>query len=231
MKRYLLADVLSFLEVVCAIAIGVGIYCGFTPETVLTLFGIGELCDAFDGAAARKWPYPNDGKRRPWRNPTFIKHYEWAKDIFLGLITLAFIAVRIDFWTGVVCGGLALAMGLWMQGYAGSLWVHAHTRHQNDEERAHNLRELEEFYVKRRIYTYVPAIATLVLILLFSTAWFMLFKALIVFALVMMAIMLWSFKEDRRTSEDPEKLPRPSRAYMFILKRLMDERLFEDLEA
>ena len=225
MKRYHIADVLSLLEVLSSIAILVGIVWGLIPEVVLLLFGFGELCDAFDGSAARKWPYPDDGKRRPWRNPTFIKHYEWSKDIFLGLVVLAYIIIRIDLLTGIVCTSLALILGLSMQIFAGSLWIWANAENQSEEKREKAKQELEHYYVKRRVYLYIPSIVTLVLTLLYATSWPLVVKTLLLFVLVMLGIFLWDFKTDRCTSENPDKLPRPTKLCLSILSVLMDPKV------
>lgn len=226
MKKYHIADVLSFLEVVAAITILVGTVLGFKSEVILLLFGAGELCDAFDGAAARKWPYPDDGKRRFWRNPVFLKHYEWSKDIALGLITLAFIAVRIDLMTGVICGALALGLGSCMQIFAGSLWVWVHAESQSDKRREKAKADLEHYYVKRRIYVYVPAVVTLVLTLLYATSWPLVAKTIILFGLIMLGVYLWDFKADRRTSENADNIPRPAKLCLSILGVLMDPAVF-----
>lgn len=225
MKKYHVADVLSLLEVLCVVAIIVCIAMGIKSEIVLLLFGFGELCDAFDGSAARKWPYPDDGKRRPWRNPTFIRHYEWAKDIALGLSVLAYIIVRIDWLTGVVCTSLALGLGLGMQVFAGSLWIWANTEMRSEEKRKQARQDLEDYYLKRRIYLYVPGVVTLVLTLLYATSWPLVIKTLLVFGLTMVGIFLWDFKKDRRTSENPDKLPRPTKLCLSILSVLMDPKV------
>ena len=222
MKKYHIADVLSLLEVLAVVAIVVCTVMGAKPEPVLLLFGFGELCDAFDGTCARRWPYPNDGKRRPWRNPTFIKHYEWTKDICLGLATLIYIIIRVDLLTGIVCTSLALVFGLSMQVYAGSLWMWANAAVQSERKRAKARQELESYYVKRRIYLYIPSIVTLVLTLLYATSWLLVVKTLLLFGLTMFGIFLWDVKSDRRTSENPDGLPRPSKACIAILTVLMD---------
>ncbi len=231
MKKYHRADVLSFTEVICAFLIGAGIVLGFKVQTILLLFGAGELCDAFDGVAARRWPYPDDGKRRPWRNPIFIKYYEWTKDILLVLITLLYIAVRIDWATGLVCIGLSLIVGFWMQWYADTLWVRAHAKKLDEQARAEARAELEKFYIKRRVYTYVPGIAALVMTLLYLTEWALVIKTIIVFGIVMGGIFLWYFKEDRRTHEDVSRLPKPSWLDRIILRRMMGTELLDgDME-
>ncbi len=223
MKKYHIADVLSLLEVIAVFAILVCIVLDLKPEIVLLLFGFGEFCDAFDGSAARKWPYPNDGKRRPWRNPTFIKHYEWTKDIALGLSVLAFISIRIDsdLLEGIFCLSVAIILGLALQGFAGWLWIWMHAENQLAERRQEVRRNLERYYVKRRVYLYIPGIVTLVLILLYATSWSLMAKALLIFGLTMVGIFLWDFKEDRRTSENVDELPRPTRFCLLVLSVLM----------
>lgn len=50
---------------------------------VVWIFAIGEICDAFDGICARRWPYPNDGKYRWWRVPRTVQFLEHTSDIWL----------------------------------------------------------------------------------------------------------------------------------------------------
>ena len=64
MRKYHLADVLTSLETLCAVIL-IGFAIGNVPvDYALWVFAAAELCDAFDGICARRWPYPDDGKRR-----------------------------------------------------------------------------------------------------------------------------------------------------------------------
>ena len=67
MKRYLIADALTLLEVLCAIALAyMGLF-NCPVDYAIWIFATGIICDALDGPCARTWHYPKDGKRRWWR--------------------------------------------------------------------------------------------------------------------------------------------------------------------
>jgi len=90
MKKYHIADMLTLCQFLSTCILGVLLFTGATPQTALIIFGIGELCDAFDGICARKWKYPPDGKYRWWRE--YASELDQLTDIFhLGVMALFFI--------------------------------------------------------------------------------------------------------------------------------------------
>ena len=81
LKQYHIADILTLCEVICTCILGVLLFIGAKPQTALIVFGIGELCDAFDGICARNLkPYPKaantaGGENTPQKStrlPTFF---------------------------------------------------------------------------------------------------------------------------------------------------------------
>lgn len=81
LHQYHIADILTMCEVFCTCILGVLIYTGAAPEVALIVFGVGELCDAFDGICARKLKqYPNDGKYRWWR--VYASAIDQITDVF-----------------------------------------------------------------------------------------------------------------------------------------------------
>lgn len=108
---YYLADVLTLLRVVGTAAI-LGL-AGFGSDadtlTVLVLFALSELTDAFDGMAARRWPYPQDGKRRWWR--TYAEEIDQIADLALGGAATLFVGLHL-------APGLALAIAVGVVGFA-----------------------------------------------------------------------------------------------------------------
>lgn len=91
LKQYHIADILTLCEVICTCILGVLLFIGAKPQTALIVFGIGELCDAFDGICARNLkPYPKDGKYRWWRE--YAPEIDQITDIFhLSVMGLFFI--------------------------------------------------------------------------------------------------------------------------------------------
>ena len=92
MKKYYIADLLTVLEVILS---GVVIYLGFhsTISSGIASFVIliAELCDAFDGIAARTWPYPVGNY--PWRK--FATLYDILSDLLLGATALWYIIIVV----------------------------------------------------------------------------------------------------------------------------------------
>jgi len=94
------ADALTLLRVVLAIAVGVAIW---QDAWVLatTLFVVGILSDAFDGPAARKWPYSaEENAKLFWRNDPHV--LDNTADLALstaGLLGVTF--MLLSFWAAV----------------------------------------------------------------------------------------------------------------------------------
>lgn len=88
-KLYYLADVLTCSEVIAGIILLAMTALHISADVAIWVFVLGELCDAFDGPAARRWPYPNDGKKRWWR--TYVKEIEHGSDIFIAISCMAYL--------------------------------------------------------------------------------------------------------------------------------------------
>lgn len=236
-KKYLLADVLSYTEVALAIIMAiVAIFVPTDSGVALTIFGIGMLCDAFDGICARRWPYPSDGKYRFWRRPDYVKHLEWSKDIALGAMALLFIILQVDLAAGIIGLMAALVLGSVLQIWADYYWLKGHKEilqvkpdapddmkasvARQERARRQALEKAKRIYLKRRLYLYVPAIATIVIMLLYASNWPMWVKMLLTMALVMIELWLLEKKRDRLDDEDVEHLPPPSKLAIGILEVL-----------
>lgn len=90
MRKYHIADTLTLCKCICTCILGVLLFTGAKPQTALIIFGIGELCDAFDGICARKWKYPPDGKYRWWRE--YAPEIDQVTDVLhLSVMALFFI--------------------------------------------------------------------------------------------------------------------------------------------
>lgn len=197
MKKYFLADVLTFLRVICAILILVGCFLGFSSGVILFLFAFGELTDAFDGICARKWPYPNEGRGYFWRR--YIKIIEPTTDISLGLATLLFITMRVSLVAGIVLILIAMVIGFSVQIIAyGGVFKKIATATRNSLFRK-NPRAATRIVLFRRNVLYVGAIAVIVLTLLWDTEVEQTAKILLTMVAVMIGIVIWVIKVDRRT--------------------------------
>lgn len=89
MKKYHLADALSLIEILMGLTLLVMIVIPAPADWAIWVFVAGQLCDAFDGICARRWPYPDDGKPRWWRIPKVVQAIEHTSDILL-ISALAF---------------------------------------------------------------------------------------------------------------------------------------------
>lgn len=181
MKKHFIADVLSILEIVCGVIICGLLYTKAHSGHVFLLFCAGQLFDAFDGIAARRWPYPQDGKNRWWRN--HIEIIEYLKDIFLALSALIFITLKVDFATGIILIVFSTLIGTACQ---------IKITRSTPEIGA-------KIAIKRRNYGYLPALATVLLLLLWESPWPVFVKAGTAMSASMTGVYLWYKKEDRRT--------------------------------
>lgn len=184
MKKHHLADVLSLLEILCGALIIIFIFDQRIPihsGHIFVIFSVGQLFDAFDGIAARRWPYPQDNKRRWWREN--IEIIEYLKDIFLAFSALLFIVKRVDFTSGIIIVILSTAIGLICQ----IKIIHSPPK------------IAAQIALTRRNYGYLPGLATIILLLLWQSPWQIFIKASITMLTSISAVYLWYKKENRRT--------------------------------
>lgn len=162
MKKYHLADALTAIEVIMAvILIGMTIYRA-PPEWAIWVFVIGQLCDAFDGVCARRWPYPNDDKPRWWRVPRTVQLIEHVSDIFLLVACAIFLVVRSSLIIRAltVIGGITIA----------TICFLIEVEIQTDDFYLLQPKRTEEVILWRR-KVYLVGITLGVAFLIFSTSW------------------------------------------------------------
>lgn len=128
-KLYYLADALTLCEVIAGVVLLIMAWVRAPANYAIWVFVGGELCDAFDGPCARRWSYPDDGKKRWWR--THVKLIEHASDIFIAVACMIFL-MRVDDPT-IRDSALLLGYGviLFCTGIAVCIWLVEYTRRRN----------------------------------------------------------------------------------------------------
>lgn len=188
-RLYILADVLTAIRGVLAFAIWLiaGLVVLFdsaasvwnSPDIVIWLFVIGELCDAFDGICARRWHYPDDGKKRWWRENASV--LDQVTDIFLITATAMYLGVRLGRFDLLMLGGIVALFCIIIEG----LKFH--------------------YYSKRLIllrrYIYLACIVLALFTLLFATSWNGLAKGVAIAAISIVGIFLMIIKRNRLTQD------------------------------
>lgn len=188
--KYHIADLLTLCEVICTCILGVFILTDATPETALIVFGIGELCDAFDGICARRWKYPNDGKYRWWRE--YAPEIEHITDIFhLSIMALFFIfriCARFTYFRPWVAFAAALAIAL----------ICIIVQIIITDPKHKGTPYADRLIIKRR-YLYLACIAFVVFVGLYAVDWPLKVKTPLAIALCIGGIGLFILKKDRAT--------------------------------
>lgn len=188
-RLYILADVLTAIRGILAFAIWLiaGLVILFdsaasvwnSPDIVIWLFVIGELCDAFDGICARRWHYPDDGKKRWWRENASV--LDQVTDIFLITATATYLGVRLGRFDLLMLGGIVALFCIVVEG----LKFH--------------------YYSKRLIllrrYIYLACIALALFTLLLATSWNGLAKGVAIAAIFIVGIFLMIIKRNRLTQD------------------------------
>lgn len=193
MKKYYLADVLTSIEVLLAMAMVAMAILGVSADWAFVTFVAAELCDAFDGICARRWHYPDDGKRRWWR--VHAPAIDQISDIMLGLACLLFVGWRVNLVLALVALGVALLLGFFVQicvKWRPLPWFERHSR-------------AAFWLVMFRRYLYVIAIVVLALALLLATTWPWLVRYIVIGLAVGLGVWLIVIKFNR-LSEDKTEL-------------------------
>lgn len=162
MRKYHLADALTALEIIAAVTI-IGMSIFQTPaDWVIWVFAIGELCDAFDGICARRWPYPDDKKHRWWRIPSTVQFLEHFSDILLLSACSAFLIFHAHTVIRALTIVSTIVIALICLGVEFEL--------QTDEFYTMQPERAKEVILWRR-KVYLAGIALGVAFLIFSTSW------------------------------------------------------------
>ena len=188
------ADILTFLRLVCAILIFLGVRLEWPVEVGLILFGIGELTDAFDGFCAKKWPFPEN------EVPKYRKYaakYDMIADVLLWGGAVIYFMMMVNLGLGLVILGVMLILA-----YVVELRVYGRLfGHPDDCEKwslcAQDFGKAKKIILARRM-AYLLTIGILVLGMIFATSWAMWAKILLVALGVGIGGFLWFFLKTRR---------------------------------
>lgn len=191
--RYL-ADILTAMRLLCALALCACAAVGGAPELAFMLFVLGELTDAFDGTAAAKWPFP---KNKIPKYRRYAAKYDMFIDAFLGIAMAIYFTARISLIAGlIICGGFcALAVIIDFVVY-GKLMGHP------DDCRDHSLIRhhfpLAKKIILARRMLYLTLMVVVAAWTLYVSGWDISAKITITVVAAVISLFLWFFLSQRR---------------------------------
>jgi len=188
MKKYI-ADLLSLIEVIMGCSLLVMTILRTPCDLAIWFFVTGELCDAFDGIAARRWPYPPGEKPHWWRVPRTVQFIEHLSDILI-LSALAFYLLT----QGPIVRQITLTCGIAIAGFC--IGVEVALRIVGANAPKSNRQRL---IIVRRII-YLVGIAIGVIELLACTTWPVWLKAVLYAVGILISVVLVVIKWDRLTN-------------------------------
>lgn len=191
MKIYHVADLFTLLEAILAVVLFGMAVGNISPDYALWIFAIGEICDAVDGACARRWHYPNDGKYRWWR--VHNEGIDQITDIMLAFACGIYLIWRVNNVIGVLLlGGIGMFC-LYVQGTA--LYYNPHS---NKFELTGNPTAKALLLFRRLLYVIV-GVGGAVLTLIWHTSYPRVIKIVLTVILMIVGIFLFIKKSNRRT--------------------------------
>lgn len=195
MKIYHLADVCTALECVCAVIILGMAFLRVAPEYALWVFFVGQMFDAVDGPLSRHFKYPDDGKKRWWREHN--KLTDQLSDLLLDSVTCLYVALRINVVIGTIAFLGALIIGLVVQTLAYDFPPLRFNWLKTRPKLGHNI-----VIARRRCY--VALLVFAVGFLLWSTRWILGIKIILTIILTIIGLVLFVWKKDRWNNVDAE---------------------------
>lgn len=193
---YYIADILVLARFILAALLGIVAFVpwpGYSSQEMvgfgLIIFLVGELTDALDGPAARRWHYPRDNKYRWWRENRMNVVLDKIADLCLSTAMVVFVFVRVSklFAVGISCAIVPFALLV-------------------EFELAPHLRKTDPRYRKdlllfRRLL-YVAMIYAMSLVTLWSTPWQWWMKLALSLLSVFIVWLLARLKRNRLTQVD-----------------------------
>ncbi len=193
MRKYHIADILSATEIILALVLFGMTFRHTSADLAIWIFVAGELCDAFDGPAHRRWPYPDDGKHRWWRIPRVVQAIEHTSDILM-IVACAFFLLTQSFFIKTI----TLTAGSLIAIYCTAVEIDLQRRLKlgiiTSEER-------HRIIIRRRII-YLCGIAIGLFLLLAATSWPDQLKHFLVFVILAIGASLMIYKWDRLTESN-----------------------------
>lgn len=190
MKSYHLADALTLGEVVAGVILLGMAFLRTAADYAIWVFVIGELCDAFDGVCARRWPYPNDGKKRWWR--TYVVQIEHLTDIFIAVACMIYL-MRIP--NEAIASG-ALLLGVTIIAICSCVEIVSHLPEVTDpSDTAQKL--INCFILVRRWIYAFGGIGGGIFLLIIATSWTPLTKLTTIILGIGTGLVLFIYKLDR----------------------------------
>ena len=191
--RYL-ADLLTVARLTLCIVLLVLAFIGAEPEVAFIIFIIGELTDAFDGAAATKWPFPKN------QTPKYRKYaakYDMFIDIFLGLSMIFYFILRVN-----LVAGLIICFGFTSLAAIVDLIVYGKILGHPDDCKAHSLIKrnfpLAKKIILARRMLYLSLIALVAAWTFYASGWSLIVKIVITVISIIISLFLWLFLAQRR---------------------------------
>lgn len=193
MKKYL-ADFLTFIRLVLAIALLHLAFAGGNLGAGFLIFVFGELTDAFDGTCAAKWPFPKN------KTPKYRKYaakYDMFTDMLLAVAMALFFILRVNLIAGLVMGITYSVAAIIIDFIVyGKLMGHP------DDFRPGSLSDRNFPAAKRLILArrrvYIALIVFAAAVTLFSSDWPIVVKITITGVASLVGIFLWFFLKQRR---------------------------------
>lgn len=186
MKKYFFADVLTAMKLIPAVVIFTFIS-KLDSGVVFLLFAAGELLDAFDGMAAKKWPHPPETDKLWFRKN--IKLIESGLDMILGLAALTYLSARISLLIGLLIFFGATIIGTVLELIIfGKFFGTPETAKKNSLYRRKP--ELSSSLIGCRLLGYLACVGAILMILLWSAPWSLFVCALITAIAIIISILL-----------------------------------------
>lgn len=164
--RYL-ADLLTLIRFILAVVLLVLAFVGSAAENAFIIFLVAELTDAFDGTAARKWPFPKG--KEPWYRK-YAAQYDMISDVLLAAAQVLFCTLQVNLVAGlvviifyvVVCGVIELVVYGKLFGHPDNCTAGSLTRR--------NFPLAKKIILTRR-YLYTICLGVINAFILFATSW------------------------------------------------------------
>lgn len=194
MRKYHIADALTLTEVIFSITIFGMTLAKTKAEYVFLAFLGGELCDAFDGIAARRWHYPDDGKYRWWRR--YNVELDILSDIMLAVSVACYLIAYVNRPIGIFLTALLTGNGIVI-----SLWTRRPHWRQTKTSGTVRFYDLNRTVILARRYVYLAGLTIAAIMILWASTWSEITKWLILCAGVIIGTIMAFVKQDRLTED------------------------------